>query len=85
MDFFSFSHRKKVYPCALMHWFSTFGLKPDPDTGMWVVVPDYNYGVRPPLWAFLGSLNFDYAFPMFPNVPLISVPSRLLPVILQLF
>ena len=47
MAFFSFSRRKKVYPCALVHWFSTFGLEPDPDTGMWVVVPDYdNRGYR---------------------------------------
>ena len=32
----------KEYQCALVHWFSTFGHEPDPDTGMWVVVPDYD-------------------------------------------
>ena len=47
LGFFSFSSCAKVYPCALVHWFSTFGLEPDPDTGMWVVVPDYdNHGYR---------------------------------------
>jgi hypothetical protein len=31
-----------VDPCALVHRFSTFGLEPDPDTGMCVAVPDYD-------------------------------------------
>ena len=42
LAFFSFSRRGKVYPCALVHWFSTFGLELDPDTSMWVIVPDYD-------------------------------------------
>lgn len=42
MAFFSFSRHGKVYQCALVYWFSTFGLEPDPDTSMWVVVPDYD-------------------------------------------
>ena len=41
--------------------------------------------VRPPFWALLSSLDFDYAFPTFPDLPSISVPSRLFPAILQLF
>ena len=42
LAFSSFSHCGKVYPCALVHRFSTFGLEPDPDTSMYVVVPDYD-------------------------------------------
>jgi len=42
LSFFSFSRSGKVYQCVLVHWFSTFGCEPDPDTGMWVVVPDYD-------------------------------------------
>ena len=42
LSFFSFSRSGKEYQCALVHWFSTFGYEPDPDTGMWVVVPNYN-------------------------------------------
>ena len=39
--FFSFTFGGKHHQCALIHWFSTFGDQPDPDTGMWVVTPDY--------------------------------------------
>lgn len=38
--FLSFRHEGITYPCALVHWFSTFGEEPDPDTGIWMVVPD---------------------------------------------
>ena len=41
--------------------------------------------VQPPFWALLGSLDFDYAFLTFPDLPSISVPSHLFPAILQLF
>ena len=47
LSFFSFSRHGNVYQCALVHWFSTFGQEPDPDTGMWIVVPDYDrHGYR---------------------------------------
>ena len=42
LAFFSFSRRGRVYQCTLVHWFSTFGDEPDPDTGMWIMVPDYD-------------------------------------------
>ena len=42
LSFFSFSRSGKEYQCTLVHWFSTFGCEPDPDMGMWVVVPDYD-------------------------------------------
>jgi hypothetical protein len=38
--FFKFSHNGIDYPCALVHWFSTLGDKPHPDTNMWVVQPE---------------------------------------------
>ena len=31
--------------------------------------------VRPPFWALLGSLNFDYAFLTFSDLPSVTVPS----------
>ncbi|KAI0371809.1 hypothetical protein BV20DRAFT_165857 [Pilatotrama ljubarskyi] len=39
--FFSFKHEGQLYPCALVHWFSTVGEAPDEDTGMWIVTPDF--------------------------------------------
>ncbi|KAJ7692006.1 hypothetical protein B0H16DRAFT_1222483, partial [Mycena metata] len=36
------------YQCALVHWFIPVGDAPDPDTGMWVVEPEY-IGVHPSL------------------------------------
>ncbi|KAF8872520.1 hypothetical protein CPB84DRAFT_1854424 [Gymnopilus junonius] len=40
--FFSFQHKRVIYPCALVHWFSHVGNAPDPVTGMWKVKPDYD-------------------------------------------
>lgn len=40
--FFSFKLRGTHYPCALIHWFNTFGDDPDPDTGMWITEPEYD-------------------------------------------
>jgi hypothetical protein len=45
--FFSFKSRRVIYPCALVHWFSRVGDEPDPDTGMWIVEPDFNYDGSP--------------------------------------
>ncbi|KAE9387156.1 hypothetical protein BT96DRAFT_960446 [Gymnopus androsaceus JB14] len=39
--FFSFQHEGKTYPCALVHWFNTFGHRPDPKTSMWIVKPTH--------------------------------------------
>ncbi|KAF8808259.1 hypothetical protein BYT27DRAFT_7232691 [Phlegmacium glaucopus] len=40
--FFSITHNKVKYPCALVSWFSTVGDSPCPDTGMWMVEPDFD-------------------------------------------
>ena len=47
--FFSVQHKRKVYPCALVHWFSHVGNAPDPVTGLWKVKPDYDRQGRPVL------------------------------------
>ena len=49
--FFSFRHEGVLHECALVHWFSTFGDAPCPDTGMWVVTPDFRVrqGLRVPV------------------------------------
>jgi hypothetical protein len=41
MLFFSFDFGDKEYQCALVHWMVPVGDSPDPDTGMWVVEPEY--------------------------------------------
>ncbi|RXW13185.1 hypothetical protein EST38_g12668 [Candolleomyces aberdarensis] len=47
--FFDFKWEQKVHPCALVQWYSTFGNEPCPDTGMWLVQPDFIGGGRPSL------------------------------------
>ncbi|KAF8955511.1 hypothetical protein BDZ97DRAFT_1673775, partial [Flammula alnicola] len=39
--FFSFKHKDIMYPCALVHWFSTVSDVPCEETGMWMVEPDF--------------------------------------------
>ncbi|KAK7452202.1 hypothetical protein VKT23_012305 [Stygiomarasmius scandens] len=39
--FFRFRHFGRSYPCALVHWYSTVGDTPCPETGMWIVQPDF--------------------------------------------
>ncbi|KAF7296170.1 hypothetical protein HMN09_01085500 [Mycena chlorophos] len=41
-----FTYGGKQYPCALVHWFSAHGDGPCPDTGMWIVKPDWVRGSR---------------------------------------
>ncbi|KAG6807142.1 hypothetical protein H0H92_008634 [Tricholoma furcatifolium] len=38
--FFSITHERRKYSCALVTWFSPVGEDPCPETGLWVVVPD---------------------------------------------
>ncbi|KAJ7229818.1 hypothetical protein GGX14DRAFT_343845 [Mycena pura] len=38
---FSLTFREQQYECALVHWITPVGAAPDPDTGMWVVEPEY--------------------------------------------
>lgn len=40
--FFSIDYCGITYPCALVRWMSRSNSKPDEDTGMWVVEPDFN-------------------------------------------
>ena len=40
--FLSVVHRRYSYPCALVEWYSTIGMEPCPDTGMWMVEPDFD-------------------------------------------
>ncbi|KAJ7939434.1 hypothetical protein B0H13DRAFT_2648517 [Mycena leptocephala] len=44
MLFFSFVFGQKEYQCALVHWIVPVGDTPDPDTGMWVVEPEFVAG-----------------------------------------
>ena len=38
--FFSFVFGGITYPCALVNWFSQYGVSPCGDTGLWRVLPD---------------------------------------------
>lgn len=40
--FFSFYFRGVDYPCALVRWFETIGDQPCPNTGMWMVEPEFD-------------------------------------------
>ena len=39
-QFFSFKSQGRLYPCAIVQWYSHCYDEPDEDTGMWVVEPD---------------------------------------------
>jgi hypothetical protein len=40
--FFSFCFRGVDYSCALVRWFETIGDQPCPNTGMWMVEPEFD-------------------------------------------
>ena len=40
LQFFSFQHEDKEYPCVLIQWYSHMGSEPDEDMGLWMVEPD---------------------------------------------
>ena len=44
---FSFTFYYVTYPCAVVHWFSCILEKPDNDTGMWMVAPDFYQNQKP--------------------------------------
>ena len=41
-SFLLLKDKKFTYPCALVMWFSTVGTSPCPQTGMWMVEPDFD-------------------------------------------
>ena len=47
LAFFSFHFRGSYYPCAVVNWFARIGDKPDEDTGMWMVRPQFNQRNQP--------------------------------------
>ena len=49
---FSFRYHAKTYPCALVHWFLKIDVKPDVNTRMWRVEPDFD-GEGDPLYAVI--------------------------------
>ncbi len=53
--FLSFSYRGTTYPCALVHWYSRIGDKPDEKTGMWIVQPEVYEDGTP----FEGIIHID--------------------------
>jgi hypothetical protein len=44
LQFFSFEFEHKIYPCAVVRWFTQVGEEPDEDTGMWIVEPECDQG-----------------------------------------
>ena len=56
--FFSFMHRGKYYPCALIQWFSFIGDKPDDEMGLWKVEPEVHQDGRP----YLAIVHLDTMF-----------------------
>jgi hypothetical protein len=55
--FFKIKHCSITYPCALLMWFSAVGDNPCPDTGMWIVEPDFDtYGQQIMLVVHLDTI-----------------------------
>ncbi|KAF5379427.1 hypothetical protein D9615_006625 [Tricholomella constricta] len=44
--FFAFTFRDVYYPCALVHWLIPVGDGPDPESGLWVVKPEFDAARR---------------------------------------
>ena len=42
LTFISFSYNAQEYQCALIHWFSRLGTRPDETTGLWNVEPEFD-------------------------------------------
>ena len=66
--FFSIDFCGVTYPCALVWWMSRSSSKPDEDTGMWVVEPDFNadgstftFGVYHPPRLYITGSTFDWS------------------------
>jgi hypothetical protein len=49
LAFFSFTHEGKLYPCALVRWFSRVGDEPDEDMGLWTVKKEFDHEGNPEL------------------------------------
>ncbi len=64
--FFSFRYLGVTYPCALVHWFSHIFEKPDEDTGMWMVTPDFDRSGNP----ILAVIHIDCIFCAVDLVPI---------------
>jgi hypothetical protein len=45
--FFSFVFEEKVYPCALVRWFTKVQDTPDDEVGMWIVQPEVDLDGSP--------------------------------------
>jgi len=54
--FFSFWYEEVHYPCAFVNWLTLRGDQPDPDTGMWVVEPEYGPNGKTSAVVHLGSI-----------------------------
>jgi hypothetical protein len=77
MLLFSFTHRKRTIPCALVQWFHKISDTPDEDTGMWVVQADEDVqpGVRDLTVVHLDTLL--RCCHLLPKHGLFSVPYKL--------
>ena len=59
LHFFDFEFRNRYYPCALVHWFDSIGDQPCPNTGMWMVQPEYNGEGEPTFGLYHAISSFD--------------------------
>ena len=66
--FFRFSYNRVNYPCALVRWYSMSD-EPDPDTGMWVVQPEFTrQGMRHTSVIHVDSIaRAAHLLPRFPS------------------
>ena len=57
-QFFSFKPQGRLYPCAMIQWYSRCGDEPDEDTGMWIIEPDEDEDGE--CWYTCSGMNLQY-------------------------
>ncbi|EMD34567.1 hypothetical protein CERSUDRAFT_67025 [Gelatoporia subvermispora B] len=72
--FLSFKHRGVVYPCALVHWNEVVGNRPDKQTGMWLVQPEYLESDGSPYMSIIHLDMIERAAHLMPQFPIEDVP-----------
>ncbi|KIM38198.1 hypothetical protein M413DRAFT_76253 [Hebeloma cylindrosporum] len=69
--FFSFSFRETFYPCALVNWLVLRSNEPDPETGLWVVHPEFAGNHRTTAVIHLDSIaRGAHLLPIYGSSPL---------------
>jgi hypothetical protein len=70
-SFFSFEYKGNTHCCALIHWYRLWRDEPDPDNGMYIVMPEYAHGYRCMSIVDVRSIiRAAHLLPIFDDTPL---------------